>query len=148
MDEDSVDAMLEDTHEASDYRRIEVITGRRKRRSWPVAEKAKIVAASAEPGVNISDVARRWGVNRGLLSVWRRQAGLTSWETATPNFVPIAVSTDDPVAVDGSVAVRAVGGGSAPGRIEVEIGGTRMVVTGGVEPALAAAIASALRGSR
>ncbi|MDR3495544.1 MAG: transposase [Ancalomicrobiaceae bacterium] len=146
MDEDSVDAMHQDMLEASDYRRIEVITGRRKRRLWTVTEKAEIVAASAAPGVNISDVARRGGVNRGLLSVWRRQAGLTSWETTPPSFVPLTVSTDEPV--DGSIAVRAVGGGSAPGRIEVEIGTARMVVTGGVEPALAAAVASALRGSR
>ncbi|WP_322883387.1 hypothetical protein U8C37_25440 (plasmid) [Sinorhizobium medicae] len=25
--------------------------------------------------MNISAVARRWGVNRGLLNVWRREAG-------------------------------------------------------------------------
>ncbi|MDR3489640.1 MAG: transposase [Bradyrhizobium sp.] len=146
MDEDSVDAMHQDMHEASDYRRIEVITGRRKRRSWTVAEKAKIVATSAEPGVNISDVARRWGVNRGLLSVWRRQVGLTSWETAAPSFVPITVSPA--VSVDGSIAAMAAGDGSAVGRIEVEIGAARVVVTGDVEPALASAVVAALRGSR
>ena len=146
MDEDSVDAMHQDMLEASDYRRIEVITGRRKRRSWTVAEKAKIVAASAEPGVNISDVARRWGVNRGLLSVWRRQAGLMSWETAAPSFVPITVSPAVPV--DGSIATMAAGDGSAVGRIEVEIGAARVVVTGDVEPALASAVVAALRGSR
>ncbi|WP_337729738.1 hypothetical protein [Sinorhizobium meliloti] len=28
--------------------------------------------------MNISAVARRWGVNRGLLKVWRREAGLTA----------------------------------------------------------------------
>lgn len=60
------------------YRRIEVITGRRQRRNWSDEEKARILAESAEPDVNISAVARRWGVNRGLLNVWRRQAGLTA----------------------------------------------------------------------
>ncbi len=52
MDEDCVDAMHQDRQEASDYRRIELITGRRKRRSWTAREKAEIVAASAEPSVN------------------------------------------------------------------------------------------------
>ncbi|NUB27776.1 transposase, partial [Azospirillum brasilense] len=43
---------------------IEVITGRRQRRSYTAQEKARIVAESAAPGANISDVARRNGVNR------------------------------------------------------------------------------------
>jgi transposase len=145
MNEDGVDAMHQDMHEASDYRRIEMITGRRKRRSWTAREKAEIVAASAEPGVNISDVARRWGVSRGLLSVWRRQAGLVSWETAVPSFVPIMVSADEPM--ERSVAEN-VDGTSVAGRIEVEIGAARMVVTGDVDPVLASAVVAALRGSR
>jgi len=63
------------------YRRIEVITGRPQRRNWTDEEKARILAESAEPDVNISAVARRWGVNRGLLNVWRREAGLTIRES-------------------------------------------------------------------
>jgi transposase len=145
MDDDGVDAMHQDMHEASDYRRIEVITGRRKRRSWTAKEKAEIVAASAEPGVNISDVARRWGVNRGLLSVWRRQAGLMSWDAA-PTFVPITVSMDSPV--EGPIPATTDGDVSVAGRIEVEIDAARMVVTGSVDPALASAVVAALRGSR
>ncbi len=74
--EDAVrrDARLEARDEVSGYRRIEVITGRRQRRSWSGEEKARIVAESAAPAANISDVARRNGVNRGLLTAWRRQA--------------------------------------------------------------------------
>ncbi|MDE4589032.1 transposase [Sinorhizobium meliloti] len=60
------------------YRRIKVITGRRQRRNWTGEEKARILAESAEPDVNISAVARRWGVNRGLLYVWRGEAGLAA----------------------------------------------------------------------
>ncbi len=146
MDDDGVDAMHQDMLEASDYRRIELITGSRKRRSWTAREKAAIVAASAEPGVNISDVARRWGLNRGLLSVWRRQAGLTSFETGVPSFVPITVSADEPA--DRPIAVNGDDGGLVAGRIEVEIGAARVVVTGDVDPALASAVVAALRGSR
>ncbi|WP_244496154.1 transposase [Ensifer sp. Root31] len=103
---DRADAMLEvmdeGMHEArheGKYRRIEVITGRRQRRNWTDQEKARILAESAEPGVNISAVARRWGVNRGLLNVWRRDAGLTSRPSAKvcaqqAMFVPVTVVGD------------------------------------------------------
>jgi transposase len=55
------------------YRRIEVITGQRRRRRWTAQEKARIVAESFEEGANISEVARRNGVFRGLLTVWRQK---------------------------------------------------------------------------
>lgn len=133
-------------HEGRDYQRIEVISGRRTRRSWTAKEKAAIVAASAEPGANISDVARRFGVNRGLLTVWRRQAGLTSWEVEAASFVPITVSAPEPV----GAAVRVSGADDAPasGRIELEIGGARLVITGRVDTGLAGAVVAALRGVR
>ncbi|NLH80295.1 MAG: transposase [Phyllobacteriaceae bacterium] len=148
-DEDD-DARLEGRlgamHEGRDYQRIEVISGRRTRRSWTAKEKAAIVAASAEPGANISDVARRFGVNRGLLTVWRRQAGLTSWEVEAASFVPITVSASEPV----GAAVRVSGADDAPasGRIELEIGGARLVMTGRVDTGLAGAVVAALRGVR
>lgn len=50
-------------------RRIEVITGKRRRRRWAGEEKARIVAESFEEGANISEVARRHGVAMGLLTV-------------------------------------------------------------------------------
>ena len=147
MDGGGANAMHRHMHEDSVYRRIEVITGRRKRRSWTAQEKAEIVAASAEPGVNISDVARRWGVSRGLLSVWRRQAGLLSWDGEEPSFVPITVSSrDSPVGgANPPTSAKSVG---AAGRIEVEISAVRVVVTGSVDPALAGAVVAALRGTR
>lgn len=52
-------AMHQVMHEARDYQRIEVITGRRRRRNWTDDERAQIVAESAVPGANISDVAHR-----------------------------------------------------------------------------------------
>jgi transposase-like protein len=49
-------------------------------------EKTRIVAESFEEGANISEVARRNGVARGLLTVWRHKlaAGVTG-----PGFVPV-----------------------------------------------------------
>ena len=61
------DAMLDARQEGNSYRRIEVITGQRQRRRWTAQEKARIVAESFEEGANISEVARRNGVARGLL---------------------------------------------------------------------------------
>jgi transposase-like protein len=66
-------AMLDARQEGDAYRRIEVITGQSRRRRWTKEEKARIVAESLEAGANISEVARRNGVARGLLTAWRRQ---------------------------------------------------------------------------
>jgi transposase len=55
------EAMLDAKQEGGSYRRIEVITGHRRRRRWTAEEKARIVAESFEEGANISEVARRHG---------------------------------------------------------------------------------------
>ena len=142
------EGMLEARHEGK-YRRIEVITGRRQRRNWTDEEKARILAESTEPDVNISAVARRWGVNRGLLNVWRRDAGLTSRRSAKistqqPMFVPVTV-VDDRTSPESlpSDAAR-----FAAGRIEIEIAGARLTMIGSVAPELAQAVVAALRGRR
>lgn len=100
MDWVEADAMHQGRHEDGDYRRIEVITGKRRRRNWTAEEKARIVAESAKPGASIAGVARRWGVNRGLLTVWRRQVGLVQASPARGaaaglHFVPITIAEND-----------------------------------------------------
>src|SRR5665213_2544669 len=67
------DARNDASNEGGTYQRVEVITGRQRRRRWTAEEKARIVAESLEADANISDVARRHGVARGLLTIWRRQ---------------------------------------------------------------------------
>ena len=81
--------MHQTRHDADTYQRVEVITGRRRRRDWSDAEKARILAESADPEVNISEVARRNGVSRGLLNVWRRKARHASSEGPQPQFVQV-----------------------------------------------------------
>ena len=44
-------------NEGGTYQRVEVITGRQRRRRWTAEEKARIVAESLEADANISDVA-------------------------------------------------------------------------------------------
>ena len=143
---DRADAMLEamdeGMHEArheGKYRRIEVITGRRQRRNWTDEEKARILAESAEPDVD----------NRGLLNVWRREAGLTSRRSAQAGaqqamFVPVTV-VGDRTSCENSPSDVAH---DAAGRIEIEIAGARMTVIGSVAPELAQAIVATLRARR
>lgn len=136
-DVNSLDDCLGDRDQDSRYRRIELITGRRQRRTWTPAEKARIVAESAEPDANISAVARRHGVNRALLSVWRRQAGLLE-TLETAHFVPVETAT------------RAMPRGQTaePGTVEVDLRAGRVRFSGAVDPGLAQAILATLRGVR
>ena len=50
-----------------------MITGQSRQRRWTTEDKARIVAESLEGDANISEVVRRNGVARGLLTAWRRQ---------------------------------------------------------------------------
>src|SRR6266568_9577081 len=86
-------AMLDARQEGDSYRRIEVITGQRRRRRWTAQEKARIVAESFEEGANISEVARRHGVARGLLTVWRHKLAAAAGVDA-PGFVPVLIASE------------------------------------------------------
>lgn len=144
-----LDRRLEARDEAGPYRRVELITGRRQRRRWTADEKMHIVAESAAPGASIAEVARRHGVNRGLLTVWRRQVGVVAADTGAdggaPRFIPVMSDkeTPPPGAVSGGPAISAE---PAAGRIEVDLRAGRLVFCGGVDPGLAVAILAAVRG--
>ncbi len=120
-------------HQDDAYRRIEVITGRARRRRWTADEKAQILTESLVPGVQISEVARRHNLNRGLLQTWRRQAMSAASAQPVAAFVPIRCD-DDRVAPLASVPVPVLVPASAPaGTIEVEIGRARVRVHGAVD---------------
>ena len=53
--------------------RIEIVTGRERRRRWRVEEKLRIVAATYEPGARVKQVAASHDIYPGLLFTWRRQ---------------------------------------------------------------------------
>ena len=65
-------------------RRIELITGTARRRDWPDGEKTRILLESAEPGANISEVARRNGLSPQQLFGWRREARTLLADAAPP----------------------------------------------------------------
>ena len=150
-------AMLDARQEGDSYRRIEVITGRRGRRRWTAEEKARIVAESFEADANISEVARRNGVARGLLTVWRRQVAAAVAGKA-PSFVPIHVEAASGDGTAGEPA-RVSSAQTRPleiaapvtkrsGAIEIEVSGARIRVEPGVELATLSTVLSALRGVR
>lgn len=148
-------AMLDARKEADSYRRIEVITGERRRRRWTTEEKAQIVAESFEEGANISEVARRHSVSRGLLTVWRHKC-MTAARIEAPHFVPVRVdngsgsetSVDPEHFAPRHEALRAASTATARGVIEVELNGARIRVEPGADSATLSAVLFALRGGR
>jgi transposase len=145
-------AMLDARQEGDSYRRIELITGRSRRRRWTGEEKTRIVAESFEADANISEVARRNGVARGLLTAWRHKFAAAARSKA-PSFVPVQIDVEES---DG----RTTGASAQPrlleqalparlgGVIEIEVSGARIRVERGAELTTLSMVLSALRGGR
>ena len=107
-------------------RRFEVITGTGRRRRWPTAVKARIVAESFAPGVQVSDVARRHDLRPQQLFGWRREARegrLAMPGVEVPTFVPILTNL-----ASGTAAARSVA--EAESSIEIELRGVVVRVRG------------------
>ncbi len=96
--------------------RMEVVSGRTGRRSWPDDVKARIVSESFRPGAVVNDVARRHGLSPQQLTHWRRAArdGLLALPEAcgleTPAFVPLQVSEPERRRADAAQPVEIVAG--------------------------------------
>jgi transposase len=111
---------------AAKLRRFEVITGTGRRRRWPTAVKARIVAESFAPGVQVSDVARRHDLRPQQLFGWRREARegrLAMPGVEVPTFVPILTNL-----ASGTAAARSVA--EAESSIEIELRGVVVRVRG------------------
>ena len=145
-------------HQAQGYRRIELITGDTRRRRWTAQEKAEILAESFQPGASVAEVARRYGVNRGLLWTWRHQARKRGM-VGEPSFVPVRI-VDETAAPASSLTVNeAEGDGTATtdlsgdsraalitGTIDIEIREARVRVSGVVDAAALRQVLSYLGG--
>lgn len=153
-----VTSMLDDRNDARNeggaYQRVEVITGRQRRRRWTAEEKARIVSESFETDANISEVARRHGVARGLLTIWRRQLSSGGPEPVQ-SFAAVRIDPDSAVS---NVAPRRSGEPDAMamtspavtsrGRIEIDIAGARIRIDSGVDQATLAMVLAAVRGDK
>ena len=56
----------------NDPTRVEIITGRERRRRYTAIKKLALVDATMQPGVTVSAVARQHGVSPSLLFKWRQ----------------------------------------------------------------------------
>ena len=151
-----LDARNDARNEGGAYQRVELITGRQRRRRWTAEEKTRIVAESLEADANISDVARRHGVARGLLTIWRRQlsSGGGGHEPAQ-SFAAVKIDTVASLS-DGaarhSAESHAVGAAlpaiRSRGRIEIDVAGARIRIESGVDHATLAMVLAAVRGDK
>ncbi len=116
--------------------RGEIITALERRRRWSREEKEQLVAASFEPGVTVSEIARSAGMHASQLFRWRKELCQRS-DASEPHFlpveivpVPIASSTNEHV----QAPPRRAGRPRKSSPIEIEIGGCRVRVDPDVDP--------------
>ena len=109
-------------------RRLEVITGVGGRRSWSHDDKARIVAESFAPRANVSAVARRYGLRPQQVYAWRRLArvGALVLPEEEIGFVPVIASAGAATPLATTTPLR-------PGSVEIELAGTVIRATPGVD---------------
>ncbi|MCC2105393.1 MAG: transposase [Hyphomicrobiales bacterium] len=79
----------------SDGNEEESGTLRRKRRSWTLEEKRRIVDESLEDGASLAEVARRHDLNANQLFTWRRQFGIDPVEPKDPTpILPVTITSE------------------------------------------------------
>jgi len=75
--------------------RAEVITSVERRRRWSREDKERLVAASLESGVSVSEVARAAGLHASQLFKWRKQLCKRS-EASVASLVPVEIVPSPP----------------------------------------------------
>ena len=136
-------------------KRHDVGDRRKRRRSWPMAEKQRIVAETLMPGSSVSVVARRHDVNANQVFKWRRELAAGD-RAALPvtacEFVPIGVFAE----VEREAPVVAHDDGRRPdattmpaarsGLIEIDlVSGSRLRVDASVDERALCRVLRALR---
>ena len=108
--------------------KIEVL-GTERRRRWSLQDKLRIVEETLQPGVTVSEVARRHGLAPSVVFTWRRLAREGRLGDTGPAFVPVEIT---PVPVQ---AAPMVSSSRRTGLIEIVLGrGRRIRVDREVDP--------------
>jgi transposase len=124
--------------------RIEVITGGgERRRRWSDDEKAEAVEESLQPGVVVSQVARRRGLTPQQLFTWRREARQRAATSDGVPFAPVVVeprgtAPTAPPSESKAVAVR-------PHVIELDVNGASVWIWRDADPSMVTAIIDVLK---
>jgi len=120
---------------------MEIVEAAPRRRRWSETEKERLVAETCAPGMSVSLVARRRGVDPSLLFRWRRRLLVPT--EAPPVFAPVEVANAAPVALIPAPPTSAGGG-----LIEIELaGGRRLRVDRDVDAAALRRVLSVLERS-
>ena len=128
------------------YRRMELTTGTPRRRSWTLADKARIVAESLSGDRPASEVALKHGIHRNQIYNWRRELAEAAGAEAADGspFVPVRVAPPEPEA-----------SAAEPGRpvddtfaVEVEFAGATVRVRDGADGDLVRTVLAALSAPR
>jgi transposase len=106
----------------------------RRRREYSDAFKRRVVALAREPGISVSEVARRYGLNTNLVFSWKRDpqySGKPEFpKVDTPRLLAVSVCSD---AGDAKQERSAKQVDTSEPCIEVEIGSARVRLHGGVD---------------
>jgi transposase len=125
--------------------RGEILDGPERRRRWSEDEKTAILAELAKPGSKGAEVARRYGVSRGLLYTWRKEASLGKAPRGAPAMAFAPVLLTGPAAPAEPLTVPAPPIQSPP-FIEIEMKGARVRLPGNAPASTVMAAIKALRG--
>jgi transposase len=71
--------------------KLEVL-GTERRRRWSFQDKLRIVEETMQPGVKVSEVARRHGLAPSVVFTWRRLAREGRLGDAGPAFMPVEIT--------------------------------------------------------
>ena len=71
--------------------KIEVL-GAERRRRWSLQDKLQIVEETLQPGVTVTEVARRHGLAPSVVFTWRRLAREGRLDDAGPSFMPVEIT--------------------------------------------------------
>ncbi len=102
--------------------RSEVLSVERRRR-WSRSEKEQLVAASFEPGISASEVARSAGIHVSQLFQWRKQLCELAIPSA-PALIPVTIAPDAPASAESVSSARSR---RRAGVIEIGLSGGRRV---------------------
>jgi transposase len=143
-------------------RRIEVITGVERRRTWSLEEKRAILTESFADGVVISEVARRHGLRPQQLFTWRsefRKRGLACLSSRcasleAPAFAPVMLAGPDrEAALRGDFPALAASAGGPPAEglagavaaIEIVLDAATVRLHGAIDGGVLATVLRALK---
>lgn len=124
-------------------RRLDVLVGPDRRRTYSEVEKARLVAETLQPGVSTVSIARRHGLHPQQLYTWRRQARrghLTLQADDAAMFAEVVTEAPLPTTMSCDPLPTAPGG-----EMVLEIADLRLRIGADVCPRRVAALVQALR---